>query len=370
MTEMGQLENPDDPYRRWVAMWQEAVRASHSVIGLAELSSARFLALSRRGAEMLGTSVEGGVGLSYVAVVEPPRVADEAFRLAREGILDGCQTRRTLRRPDGSVVDVQATGWAIRSSVGPDLGLWMASEVLSTGDAATAEEVVDPPFLRQHQFTQEGDRVTLDDHWRVTSLRSRSGSLLGRTAEELLATSFIDLTHPDDLAALLFAFARATTDRTARALVRLRHKDQTWRVIQAAPAVVVDGAGTTHVTLFVHAEEDLDASESRCGVNGIPGHLRRIADQIETAGMLAPLEAAADVLRVATTTDLTPRQWEIVARLIRGQRVPTIAAETYLSRSTVRNHLSAIFAKVGVHSQEQLLALFRNEARKGLPEPS
>jgi DNA-binding NarL/FixJ family response regulator len=42
-------------------------------------------------------------------------------------------------------------------------------------------------------------------------------------------------------------------------------------------------------------------------------------------------------------------------RLVRGERVPTIARALYVSQSTVRNHLSVIFRKLGVHSQEELL---------------
>ena len=56
------------------------------------------------------------------------------------------------------------------------------------------------------------------------------------------------------------------------------------------------------------------------------------------------------------------RQLEIIERLVKGERVPTIARGLYLSQSTVRNHLSAVFRKVGVHSQEQLLATLRKGA--------
>jgi DNA-binding CsgD family transcriptional regulator/PAS domain-containing protein len=334
-------------------------------MGLAELSTARFIELSPCAAEMLGTTVEDGIGLSYLAVVEPPSAAAESFRLAGAGIIDGTRTRRRIRRPDGSTVDVHATGWAIRSPAGPDLGLWMASEVLSGEHASVAEEVVAPSFPRQRHSDFRGDRVTLDDRWRVTEVRSSADSLLGRPLEELLASSFIELTHPDDLAALLFALARATTDVSAQALVRLRHRDGTWRVIQATPKIL-EGEGKTPVAFVLGAETHDRTSPAPSGaVSEVPAFLRRIADQIEAAGVLAPLVETADALGVATTTDLSPRQWEIVSRLLRGERVATIAAGMYLSRSTIRNHLSAVFAKVGVHSQEELLALYRNERRSG-----
>jgi DNA-binding CsgD family transcriptional regulator len=54
---------------------------------------------------------------------------------------------------------------------------------------------------------------------------------------------------------------------------------------------------------------------------------------------------------------LTPRQREVVSRLAHGDLVATIARDMQLSQSTVRNHLSAAFRRVGVHSQRGLLAL-------------
>lgn len=61
---------------------------------------------------------------------------------------------------------------------------------------------------------------------------------------------------------------------------------------------------------------------------------------------------------------LSPREVEVVALLGRGDRVEQIASAMFLSRHTVRNHLKAIFRKVGVHSQGELVALVRRT--KGL----
>jgi DNA-binding NarL/FixJ family response regulator len=57
--------------------------------------------------------------------------------------------------------------------------------------------------------------------------------------------------------------------------------------------------------------------------------------------------------------DLSTRQWEILSRLVVGERVPTIASELFISPSTVRNHLSMIFQRFGVHSQAELLGKLR-----------
>ena len=54
------------------------------------------------------------------------------------------------------------------------------------------------------------------------------------------------------------------------------------------------------------------------------------------------------------------RQREILVRVSRGERVKDIAAALYLSPSTVRNHLTAIYDKLGVHSQVELLVKLLN----------
>jgi DNA-binding NarL/FixJ family response regulator len=55
---------------------------------------------------------------------------------------------------------------------------------------------------------------------------------------------------------------------------------------------------------------------------------------------------------------LSPRQREIARLVSRGLRVPHVAGRLSLSPHTVRNHLKAIFRKLDVHSQAELVARF------------
>ena len=61
----------------------------------------------------------------------------------------------------------------------------------------------------------------------------------------------------------------------------------------------------------------------------------------------------ARVLRAAK-----PR--EILIRILDGARVPSIARELFVSQSTVRNQLAAIYRKIGVHSQGELVERLRS----------
>jgi DNA-binding NarL/FixJ family response regulator len=63
-------------------------------------------------------------------------------------------------------------------------------------------------------------------------------------------------------------------------------------------------------------------------------------------------------------SELSTRQWDVLNRLLRGERTTSIARDMFISPSTVRNHLSEIFRKLGVHSQGELLELLRTNERR------
>ena len=62
---------------------------------------------------------------------------------------------------------------------------------------------------------------------------------------------------------------------------------------------------------------------------------------------------------LAGQTAMTARETEILRRVLAGDRVPAIAQALFVAQSTVRNHLSGIFRKTGVHSQQELIMLLR-----------
>ena len=47
----------------------------------------------------------------------------------------------------------------------------------------------------------------------------------------------------------------------------------------------------------------------------------------------------------------------MLALLVAGDRVPSIAQSLHISPGTVRNHLSAIYRKLGIHSRHEALQI-------------
>lgn len=54
---------------------------------------------------------------------------------------------------------------------------------------------------------------------------------------------------------------------------------------------------------------------------------------------------------------LTAREEEVLGHLLRGKSTAAIAADIFLSKNTVRTHVSHIYQKAGVHGRDELVEL-------------
>jgi DNA-binding CsgD family transcriptional regulator len=89
-------------------------------------------------------------------------------------------------------------------------------------------------------------------------------------------------------------------------------------------------------------------------------HMWRIAQEVRAAGLMPAVGETLPPRPIKEFGEMTTRQREIVSRLLAGERVGEIAREMYLSPSTVRNHLTAVFRRFGVHSQLELLSVLKD----------
>ena len=85
--------------------------------------------------------------------------------------------------------------------------------------------------------------------------------------------------------------------------------------------------------------------------------LQRIAAEVVELGLasLAARGGDVDINPVPGLSELSAREWEVLRELLAHNRVAAIARKLFISPATVRNHLKSIFAKLGVHSQQELL---------------
>jgi DNA-binding CsgD family transcriptional regulator len=142
----------------------------------------------------------------------------------------------------------------------------------------------------------------------------------GRIVAQTADAARIMVLMPGDAAATLYAVAIAARER-ADARTRVRLTDGRWVVLYAAPMI---GAG--------------DASDE-IAVTLVP------PSQTELASLLLRLHG------------LTKRERQVAGLVMRGLRTDEMAARLHISRFTVRDHVKAIYAKVGARSRAELMTL-------------
>jgi PAS domain S-box-containing protein len=181
------------------------------------------------------------------------------------------------------------------------------------------------------------DRVALGD----------DGSL-GYEPGEVLGRSILSLVHDANVNDMIDAFQEAIRTRAGVAApVGVRTKDG--KVLPCVAVVVPMAPAPSSAFAFV-AEGDEVISE---GVTARQRLVQRLRDSVPDTPMAPRRYVLSGVSR------LTPRELEIVRRVVTGDRVRAIAERLFLSQSTVRNHLSSVYRKLGVRSQQELVDRFR-----------
>ena len=87
--------------------------------------------------------------------------------------------------------------------------------------------------------------------------------------------------------------------------------------------------------------------------------LVRVAREVERVRDLTGVGRSAQrsIRDLELLDALSPREWDVLLGLVDHHRPAAIAARLGISHHTVRNHLKSIYAKLGVHSQAELLDL-------------
>ena len=337
-----------------------ALHRSPLAIALIDLDDMRLLEANAAALRTIGLVPEDPLPGTLDEIFDPEtRAASKAALevLAADAIM-AFESRRTLRSADGTPFDAHLWVRSLRS-----IGLHAALVIVAPYDG------VDPVDLESGVPATRldlGGAVavgSIDLELRILSCSADIAEILGCDPETVIGETLTARVHPDDVATLLLGVGRAVADEHGAAMhVRARTADDGYAGVRL---VVNPIRGTTAARLgFVMTAESAErGGDAR--IADLERHLWRIALEVETAGVAHGVQRVPDADTVSGIEELSPRQWEIVTRLLRGERVPDIARALFLSQSTVRNQLGAVYRKLGVHSQSELLALLRGRLDAG-----
>lgn len=319
----------------------EAVDSSPLPVAAIELPSQVIRAVSDPALDLIGQD------RSIVGQTVDDITADQmtgGFDLVRQGRLSGYEAMRVFR---GSGGERTLRVWvrALSRSIPVDLALAVLAD---------AEELraglhrLDP----DHQATAPV-MGTVDRALTIDRISADVEALLGRAVDDVLHQPLLRLVVEADSGAVLLALAEATaTGRGACVAAMLDHADgrPLPAYLSLLPLLPPPSFAFSITARVMSSQHDAGAASRM---------LRSIGDAVdctETSRLLAESSAPVPGMQRLTTREL-----QVVEQLMNGDRVPAIAASLFLSQSTVRNHLSSVFAKLRVSSQQELVALLRRK---------
>ncbi|MDX6373418.1 MAG: hypothetical protein QOD98_2406 [Nocardioidaceae bacterium] len=183
---------------------------------------------------------------------------------------------------------------------------------------------------------------TTDSSFVVDRISVDVEGFLGRPPDEFIGKSMMRLVHSEDAADLMVGLAQATIESSGVALpIRTASTRGETRFSQLLMVPLAPQPGFGFVLRISDQTRELDTMSSE---DWFGWRLRRDIELVAGPGRIP---------------EVSPRELEIVGRLVTGDRVPAIAAALFISQSTVRNHLSSVFRKLGVNSQQELISLLR-----------
>ena len=277
-----------------------------------------------------------GRNLEDFAADEPTGALD----LMVAGHLDGYEAQRRIRRGDRTI---PVTVW-IRVVDGRERPAFALAKLLP--DPATLGEALQRP-----EGTTAGAVVgSTDAHLTVDRISSDVGALLEHQAADVVGQSLFRLVDATDVTPLLKALGHISDTGLG---VSLGVRPQLFG-FRARPCqlVLLPMEPAPSLAFALVDEESADALTSALSMSQALWQF----DEIVRSATASRLAADLPVDGLGT---LSGRELEIVMRPMSGDRVPAIAESLFLSPSTVRNHLSAVFRKLRVGSQQELIHLLR-----------
>ena len=348
-------------------MVESLVRDCAAPLAAVELPSGRFLAVNPPLAKVLGSAADALNGSSSLDQLSPAErhSAELGFQALADGHLTGYQAIFT-RASTGSQ-DQAFSVWVNAVEVG---GARVGLVSVTPGSGGDDTEFRSLPPLPEAR--ELGDVVlgTVDGAWRIDRISQDVTALLGITPEQCVGVPVLGAIHPSDAPIFLAAVEHARRgERTVALALRLSAREPQWREVSVVFAVVSADVPPQMAFALIRGGSGPGSAADPGREARLEAHLLRIADELHAAGLLPQLRQVPAISSNPRLGLLTSREWAVLTRLLDGQRAAAIAGDLFVSQSTVRNHLSSIYAKLRVNGQVDLIRTLRREttSQEGSP---
>jgi DNA-binding NarL/FixJ family response regulator len=189
-------------------------------------------------------------------------------------------------------------------------------------------------IVDDHNLVREGIARLIDSEPDL-AVKAQASSVAGGQAlitEGGADVLVVDVTMPDGSGLTLARSARSTNPALGIVVLTMHNDDDT--LLEA-----LDAGASALILKSSSADEVLDA-------------IRRAAaapDAFTATGLGAALRRRDTV--TASKPMLTPRETEVLMRLVDGDSVALVARQLFMSESTVKTHVARVYEKLGAHNR-------------------
>ena len=194
---------------------------------------------------------------------------------------------------------------------------------------------------------------TTDANLAIDRVSSDVGPLFGLEPAALIGQPIFRIVYPDDFAALMWALAQSTSEgQGVEFHVRVNGAADRTLPCQMLLLPLVP---LSFAFALLPTERSRDSPGADLEVS-----LWQMRRGIEAVGCSRDFSVLSQA-QIPGLSELSSRELEVVTMLLAGDRVPAIAKTLFIAQSTVRNHLSSVFRKLKVRSQQELIDLLRSK---------
>jgi DNA-binding CsgD family transcriptional regulator len=323
----------------------EILASSRTPMMILRVPSLVIMAASPGAQELLGPLAQPLVGHSLTDFTTGP--PSGAMPLLESGRITGYETLEVIRAT-GQRRRLWISALPDTKSAGLVLAMLLKEEPTGRTRISWKDRDASAPVIGSTDARLMVERVSSEVH-----------PSLGYRVHEVVGTSFLALIVPEDIADVLMALAQASRHKEGVALrVGVLSADLVPVTCQLALLPLPPAPSCA----FALLTEDVEGG----AVDGrtVDDLISRLGRGIR--GAMTPQEVPPPPLRSDVDLQhLSNRELDIVTRLVAGDRVASIAKQLFLSEGTIRNHLSAVFGKLGVGNQQELIDLLRPRRRPG-----
>jgi DNA-binding CsgD family transcriptional regulator len=269
-----------------------------------------------------------------------------ALQAISNGLVDFYRTHRRLRTASGGGLEVSAWVRAL------DFG----ERRLALAEYSTSAEPRDSPLVEHLGYSPPLMALgTTDAAGTILSVSDTVRAILGVEPAKLVGTALL---NTDEQRRLCLQIDDKADEGNFAVSISLQLRDHVSGQ-DSVRCIITSLAESTSRWFMLLSGPDPATAPKLDRAAQLEHRLWRIASEVQASGIFDSLGTFPDAERFPQLNSLSTRQWEVLSRLLRGERVPSIATALYVSQSTVRNNLSDIFRVFDVHSQAELLELLR-----------